>query len=128
MRLSAGQLAQYETNGFLAIERLVDDGTVAALRDAYDEILAGGEDGERMLGGITRQVMIPSGLHPLYKRNPALDAAREVVAPLLDNPTFLFDMLIYKPPNRSADRTRRAYIFNFISESGLARVLAERRN
>jgi len=242
MRLSADQLAQYEANGFLAIERLVDDATVAALRDAYDEIVAGDEDGNggRMLGGITRQVMIPSGLHPLYRRNPALDAAREAVAPLLDNPTFLFDMLIHKPPghphetpwhqdmsytgfpvaepglaiplysiqfwvalddadeengcmhfvpgyhtqpllphvvasgeplsdsrllaladpsrdlpldravacplkaggatmhsygtphytppNRSADRTRRAYIFNFISESGLARVLAERHN
>lgn len=98
MRLTADQVDQYEADGFLRIERLIDDDTVAALRDAYDSLLSDGRDGSRMLGGITRQLMMASQLHPLFKSNPALDAARSLVTPLLHDPTYLFDMLIYKPP------------------------------
>lgn len=98
MRLTADQRQRYEADGFLAIERLIDDAAVAELRVAYDEILGDGRDGTRMLGGITRQLMMASQLHPLFKDNAALDAAREAVAPLLGDPTYLFDMLIYKPP------------------------------
>jgi ectoine hydroxylase-related dioxygenase (phytanoyl-CoA dioxygenase family) len=98
MRLTAEQEQQYEADGFLRIERLIDDETVAALCEAYDEVVSEGRDGARMLGGITRQLMMASQLHPLFKSNPALDAARELVTPLLHDPTYLFDMLIYKPP------------------------------
>lgn len=98
MRLTAEQAQRYEDDGFLAIERLIDAAAVAELRAAYDEVLGDGRDGTRMLGGITRQLMMASQLDPRFARNPALDAAREICEPLLGDPTYLFDMLIHKPP------------------------------
>lgn len=102
MRLSDAELRRYDEDGFLVIERLIDDDEVARLRAAYDEILDGRvtveRDDGRMLGGRTRQVMWPREGHPTFRENRALDEADEVVRQLFGSSMFVFDMLIYKPP------------------------------
>jgi len=101
MRLSDDQLAQYERDGFLRVERLVHGDDLDALRAAYDELLATSADG-RMLGGVTRQIMNPSALHPAFNRNAAVGAAKEIASQVLDAPVRrLFDMLIFKPPQHA---------------------------
>lgn len=96
--LDETQIDLYRRNGFLVIDRLVEEETVQLRRDAYDDVLETAPVAETMLGGITRQVMMPSMRHPVFADNPALVAARALAAPLLDEPTFSFDMLIDKPP------------------------------
>jgi Phytanoyl-CoA dioxygenase (PhyH) len=92
---------RFETDGFLVFERLIDDGAVRELGAAYDQILERdvAAIGDRLLGGITRQVMMPCLSHPAFDRNPALDAAAEIAERLVGAaPVRTFDMLIYKPP------------------------------
>jgi ectoine hydroxylase-related dioxygenase (phytanoyl-CoA dioxygenase family) len=90
------------TDGYQVVEQLVDANTVAVLRAAYDELLDGAVacPTDRQLGGITRQVMVPSMSHPVFADNAALDAGRSIVAELYGTPTAArtYDMLIYKPP------------------------------
>ena len=99
--LTGDQLRRYEDDGFLVLEHLVAADTVEELRSAYDQILDREVDaaGDRMLGGITRQVMLPSAAHPAFDRNEALATgtaiARQVFA---DDAVRTFDMLIFKPP------------------------------
>jgi ectoine hydroxylase-related dioxygenase (phytanoyl-CoA dioxygenase family) len=101
MRLTDDQLAAYERDGFLRVERLIGDDAVAELRAAYDELLATSDDG-RMLGGVTRQIMHPSARHPAFNRNDAVGAAREIASQVMDAPVNrLFDMLIFKPPGHA---------------------------
>ena len=100
MRLTDEQLTRYEQEGFLAIERLVDDATLRTLRDAYDDVLDRDvpAEGDRMLGGITRQVMMPSTAHPAFDSNAAIDAAMEIAAGVFGTQAVrFFDMLIFKP-------------------------------
>lgn len=98
--LTDAQISAYQRDGFLIIDKLVGGADLDALRVAYDEVLEAQIPlvGDRMLGGITRQVMVPSIQHPVFKENGALDAARGLLPSLLDDAEFLFDMLIYKPP------------------------------
>jgi ectoine hydroxylase-related dioxygenase (phytanoyl-CoA dioxygenase family) len=53
-----------------------------------------------MLGGITRQVMIPSSAHPVFDRNDVVRDAIQVGRQLFGTEAVhrSFDMLIYKPP------------------------------
>jgi ectoine hydroxylase-related dioxygenase (phytanoyl-CoA dioxygenase family) len=92
----------FARDGFLAIERLIDDEELDRIRAAYDEILAAQSQisTDRMLGGITRQVMVPSLHHPTMNDNAALNAARTVVGQLFGTSTAArtYDMLIDKPP------------------------------
>jgi ectoine hydroxylase-related dioxygenase (phytanoyl-CoA dioxygenase family) len=99
--LDAAAVAAYQRAGFYVLDRLVDDDALAELRAAYDEVLhdtdAGGA--KYLLGGVTKQVMMPSLLHPVFAHNRAVEAGMALVADLLDDPVLSFDMLIYKPPS-----------------------------
>lgn len=93
---------RFDRDGFAIVDRLADSATVAALGAVYDDMLSGvlpcpGDD--RDLGGITRQIMVPHLHHPLFRDNPAVEAARRVSRDLVrsDDPQFLFSMLIHKP-------------------------------
>lgn len=101
-RLTPTQMASWSRDGFLVVDRLIDSATTAALRAAYDEVLARRElnPADRMLGGITRQVMRPAEAHALFDRNPALDRGFALAQQLFGTGHLVrtFDMLIYKPP------------------------------
>lgn len=90
----------WERDGFLVFDELVDGQDLADLRDAYDELLAveALDELNRMLGGITRQIMMPSMLHSGFESNAALDAAAEMIEPIVGETVKVFDMLIFKPP------------------------------
>jgi hypothetical protein len=102
VRLDAEQLRRWDRDGFVVIERLIGDAALAELREAYDAILSRrvAAGGDRMLGGLTRQVMMACTAHPAFHRNEALDAAAEIAEQLLggEPPVRTFDMLIDKPP------------------------------
>ncbi|MGH8235638.1 MAG: phytanoyl-CoA dioxygenase family protein [Steroidobacteraceae bacterium] len=98
---------RFRREGFLAIPQLADRATVAAIGAVYDAMLTGAIDVSRTdqpLGRITRQIMLPSAYHPIFRDNPALEAGREVARALLgvEDPTVRFDMLIYKEPGQLA--------------------------
>lgn len=101
------RLEAFKRDGFLAFPQLVDSDTVAELGRVYDAMLAGEIDvsaTDNPLGQITRQIMVPSHYHPLFRDNAALDAGREIAADLLgtDEIKPVFDMLIYKEPGQLA--------------------------
>jgi ectoine hydroxylase-related dioxygenase (phytanoyl-CoA dioxygenase family) len=101
VRLSDAQQQAWHRDGFVVIERLIGEEALAQLRDAYDAILARrvAAAGDRMLGGITRQVMMACTAHPAFHQNEALEEAAEITDQLLGEPPVrTFDMLIDKPP------------------------------
>jgi len=98
---------QFRRDGFAAIPHLADRATVAALGAVYDAMLSGEIDAsptDNPLGMITRQIMLPSRYHALFRDNQALAAGRELARALLgvDAPDPVFDMLIYKEPGQLA--------------------------
>jgi ectoine hydroxylase-related dioxygenase (phytanoyl-CoA dioxygenase family) len=105
--LTHAQLDGCRRDGFLILERFIDDETLAALRAAYDEILRREVEagGDRMLGDVTRQVMHPSAAHPTFDRNKAVDRGIEIARQVFvtDEVSRSFDMLIYKPPGHPHD-------------------------
>jgi ectoine hydroxylase-related dioxygenase (phytanoyl-CoA dioxygenase family) len=93
---------RFTQDGFAVISELADEDTLHELRAVYDGMLDGSVpciDGNRNLGGITRQIMYPCRHHEIFERNAALDRARAVASRLMriDEPEFVFSMLIYKP-------------------------------
>jgi ectoine hydroxylase-related dioxygenase (phytanoyl-CoA dioxygenase family) len=99
---------RFRRDGFLAIAALADPATVAQIGAVYDAMLEGRIDVSRTdnpLGMITRQIMMPSLYHPVFRANPALEAARRIASALLvtEDPKPVFDMLIYKQPGHLAD-------------------------
>lgn len=97
--MDAAQRQALDRDGWIAVDQLADAPTVAALRQAYDEVIAGADvTGADVLGELTIQVMLPAERHPAFAANAALDAAKALVAPLLGETVVTFDMLIYKPP------------------------------
>jgi hypothetical protein len=97
--LNDDDVLAWQRDGFLIKEGFADDATLDLLRNAYEEVLAGEAVGDRMLGGITRQVMVPSMSHPVFDDNPLVERGREVVRRLYGttDAVRVFDMLIYKP-------------------------------
>lgn len=98
---------RFRRDGFLAFPRLADAATVAEIGRIYDAMLAGEIDvtpTDNPLGRTTRQIMLPSTYHPIFRDNAALDAAREIARALLGaaDPRPVFDMLIYKEPGQLA--------------------------
>jgi hypothetical protein len=99
--VSAIDVDRFRRDGFLRIPKFTDDETVDRLRTVYDQMLSGeiscaGTD--RLLGGVTRQIMEPSLYHPVFRKNRAL-ALGQVMATALFGGTeaqFAFSMLIYK--------------------------------
>ena len=79
------------------------------LRAAYDELVDEqlAADGDRLLGGVTRQVMHPSRNHLEFADNEALHLGRELAAGLFVHagirqaPVKAFEMLIDKPPGHA---------------------------
>ena len=102
MSLTATQMLALDTNGFLAFEPLIDPPSVAKLREVYDRILSRevAVEGDRLLGGVTRQVIRPSTAHPLFEDNAALHTTRAIARAAFDGaePVFSFDQLLFKPP------------------------------
>jgi Phytanoyl-CoA dioxygenase (PhyH) len=99
MRLSDGQLRRYDEDGFLAIDRLIDDDTVAELREAYGDVLNPRVEApaDQMLGGRIRVITWPAAAHSAFGDNPALAVMRELADQVLGEASPTFDMLIYKP-------------------------------
>ena len=90
----------WNRDGFLVKQGFADDSALETLRAAYDETLASGQAaGDRMLGGITRQVMVPSDAHPVFDDNLLLERGKDVMRALFGTTDAVrtFDMLIYKP-------------------------------
>jgi hypothetical protein len=101
------EVERFKRDGYLCFQRLVDDAVVAQIGDVYSAMLSGEIDvsaTDNPLGRVTRQIMLPSAYHPLFRDNPALDAGREIARALLgiDDPQPIFDMLIYKEPGQTA--------------------------
>jgi ectoine hydroxylase-related dioxygenase (phytanoyl-CoA dioxygenase family) len=100
--LDDAEVAHFERDGFLVLPDFVDDSVLRELRRAYDEVIDREvrARGDRMLGGITRQVMIPSNAHPTFDRNDAVRRGIHVARALLRQHDVQrsFDMLIDKPP------------------------------
>jgi hypothetical protein len=106
--MDAESVDRFRTQGFLVIPKLADDEAVAEIAAVYDAMLCGDIDvsaTDKPLGRITRQIMMPSAYHAIFKDNPALNAARELSKGLLDtdDPRPVFDMLIYKQPGQTAE-------------------------
>lgn len=93
---------RFERDGFATVGTLADATTLATLRAAYDALLTGATPcpGDRALGGLTRQIMLPHLHHPAFAENPAVTRARAIARDLVrcEDPQFLYSMLIYKPP------------------------------
>lgn len=100
-RLTDDEVTSYHLRGFVEVDELVDRGAVDELRVAYDALIDAEvpSAGDRLLGGLTRQVMLPSAAHPTFADNGALRAGMAVGAQLVGEPVErVFDMLIFKPP------------------------------
>jgi ectoine hydroxylase-related dioxygenase (phytanoyl-CoA dioxygenase family) len=100
MLLSDAQLRRYDDDGFLAIDDLIDDHTVAELREAYGEVLNRRVDAPagQMLGGRIRVITWPAAAYAAFGDNRALAVLRELADQVLGDASPTFDMLIYKPP------------------------------
>lgn len=98
------QISRFRLDGYTRIPRLVDAGTVALLREAYDAIIEHGAKGagtrDSRLGGLTRQIVHPERSHQLFQDNAALRAGYEVARALRDweEPAYFYSQLLYKPP------------------------------
>ena len=104
---SAVQLQLLERDGFVAFDALVSAAVVGELRDAYDQILSRqiAAEGDRWLGDVTRQIILPSKAHPTFASNAARDATRDIARVVFDGagPVFAFDQLLFKPPGHPAE-------------------------
>lgn len=103
MNKDAQIAANFARDGFAVVEDIADAGTLHELRRVYDGMLDGSipcPGTDRKLGGLTRQIMMPHQHHPSFESNAVLVRARELAKHLLqvDDPEFVFSMLIYKPP------------------------------
>jgi hypothetical protein len=100
--LSAGQLREFNANGFMSVARLVEPDVLEKLRRYYDRFVLGeikcGEDNDK-LGGKIHQIMYPSKHEPYFVDNPVLAAGKRLGKQILGREVgFIFDMLIDKPP------------------------------
>lgn len=99
----ASVAASFANDGFAILNDLADPETLEELRSLYDGMLDGSvpcPGTDRELGGLTRQIMRPHLHHPKFENNAVLDRARAIAKSLMniDDPQFVFSMLIYKPP------------------------------
>ena len=123
--LSDEAVARFWHDGYLAIDRLVDDAEVERLRVAYDDIIGFRVESptDRHLGGITRQVLVPSMVHPVFDDNAALAAGREVMHDLFgcSHSNRTYDMLIDKPaghPHETPWHQDAAYFQQPVTQPG----------
>ncbi len=94
-------------DGYLVIDDFVAPGELERLRTAYDQILEREVValGDRMLGGVTRQVMLPAKAHEAFAHTETQKRALALARALFDTPDVfpIFDMLIDKPPGHPHD-------------------------
>jgi hypothetical protein len=105
--LDPSEVNRFKRDGYLAFSRLIDEQTVTDLGEIYDAMLRREIDvspTDNPLGMVTRQIMMPSLYHAMFKDNPALSRGREIASELLGatDPAMAFDMLIYKEPGQLA--------------------------
>ncbi len=98
----------FKRDGFVSFPAIADPDAVAALRQGYEELLAGKIAAgalDRQLGGKMRQIMQPVLLHRAFRHSPALTEGRRLASALLgvDDPELTFSMLIYKEPGQLAE-------------------------
>lgn len=124
--LSREAVEAYHSDGFLIVEDFIDEKTLEELRTAYDEIVSGEikSAGDRMLGGVTRQVMMPSANHANFNENSAVARGLDICRQLFDTDEVFrtFDMLIYKPPGHPHDtpwHQDAAYLGRPVAEAGI---------
>jgi ectoine hydroxylase-related dioxygenase (phytanoyl-CoA dioxygenase family) len=103
MKLNSTDVQNFKRDGFIRIDRLIDNETVEKLRVYYDQFMNGeiaSSDENRKLGGAIPLLLHPRLYHDYFRHNPALDESMEVAAQLMDSSAvkFNFDMLIDKPP------------------------------
>lgn len=93
---------RFWADGFIAVEEFIPADAVTELRRAFDEIIDGRVPSttDRNLGGVIRQVLVPSMVHEAFEDNAAIQQARDVMRDLLQCATAsrTYDMLIDKPP------------------------------
>lgn len=95
--------ADFARRGFAVAQDMADPQTLQELRRVCDGMLDGSvpcPGTDRRLGGLTRQIMMPHLHHPSFAKNAVLERARSLARHLVqvDDPEFVFSMLIYKPP------------------------------
>lgn len=99
--VTAAERDAFLTVGFATVEPLIGGDDLAALREAYDEIIDGRvrARGNRQLGGLIHQVMVPSVEHPAFRDNAALDAGLALARSIFQAHDFakVYEMLIDKP-------------------------------
>lgn len=100
--LAPGDVEAFRRDGFLILHDFLSESLLSELRTAYDEVIDRSvvATGDRMLGGLTRQVVRPSLDHTIFDRNDAVRHGIRLGRQLLgtDDVFRSFDMLIYKPP------------------------------
>jgi len=105
--LTDEQIQQWDTDGFVVMDRFLDESTLTELRSEYDDILAGNISaaGDRNLGGVTRQVMRPSEDSAVFDDNGGLRRGFEIARQIFGTQDVVrsFDMLIYKPAGHPHD-------------------------
>ena len=103
MELTPAQLAFFETNGYLAIDRITSDAEVAWFRELYDRILAkpGPFYIKYTTGGVIQQVMSPDLHHPALRESEYFRTGRRLACRLMgvseDELEGFFTHMIYKP-------------------------------
>ncbi|WP_436794992.1 phytanoyl-CoA dioxygenase family protein [Actinospongicola halichondriae] len=114
--LSADDVESFAREGFLGVPALVGPDDLATLRSACDDVLdAGDSDGDRLLGGLIRQVVLPHQAHPTFADNAALSAGIDIAKQLFgkDEAIRVYDQIIHKPagdPNTTPWHQDQSYV------------------
>ena len=94
---------RFHRDGYLCIDRLLDDRLLDEARTAYDQVISGEVQArqDRLLGGLIRQVRSPSTDHPYFVDNDAVTLGRRLAATLFGGEPSdygkFYEMLIDKP-------------------------------
>jgi hypothetical protein len=68
--LTEAEVLSWKQDGFLVRQEFADETTLASMRVAESETLDAQFAGDRMLGGVTCQVMTPAVCHPCSTTTP----------------------------------------------------------
>lgn len=101
-RISEEDRRRFLEEGFAVVHGLVDAESLAELRRAYEDVVTRrvAARGDRLLGGLIRQVKHPSKDHPGFASNPAIAAGLRLARLLFQSDDLVkaYDMIIDKPP------------------------------
>lgn len=118
---------RFQRDGFLAIPSFASEAELAMIRAACDDLLSRVvvAEGDRRLGDVIRQIVLPSRAHATFAANPVLDRALATAKRLLGKPnaTRVFDQIIHKPagdPNITPWHQDHAYLGEPFAPAGSA--------